>query len=96
MSNLPAQTRALYSVVCLAETLGFVVNRVGEVFTLRDADAHMLRPDATATFLDFSITDGDLTYTLSMQVGELLADPILTLVRLGKVAASLTEFTFGE
>lgn len=96
MSNLPAQTRALYSVVCLAETLGFVVSRFGEVFTLRDADSHMLRPDATATFLDFRVTDGDLTFEYSVQVGELLADPILTLQRLEKVGAALTEFTFGE
>ncbi len=96
MSNLPAQARLLCGFMEVASHSGFVVRRQGEVFTDTDASVLMLQPSDLETFLDFSVTDGDLTYTLSQGVSEILADPIGVLSRLGKVAESLTSFSFGE
>lgn len=96
MSNLPALARVLSGVMEIASHTGFVVRRHGEVFTQRDADALIVSQTDAETFLDFAVTDGDLTYALSVPLSEILADPITVLTRLQKVAASLTDFTFGE
>lgn len=96
MSNLPAQSRAIYSVACLAQHLGFWITRQGAVVTPDDAGTLVLSSDYLEVVLEFGVTDGDLTYTYSQILAEIVADPILTLQRLQKVSASLTEFTFGE
>ena len=96
MSNLPAQSRAIYSVACLAQHLGFWITRQGAVVTPDDVGTLVLLPDHLEVVLEFGVTDGDLTYTYSQSLVDIVADPIQTLDRLRKVSTSLTEFTFGE
>jgi hypothetical protein len=86
----------LSGVMEIASHTGFVIRRHGEVFTQSDADALIIQQSDVETFLDFAVTDGDLSYVYSVAVSEILSDPITVLARLGKLAAALTEFTFGE
>lgn len=84
----------LSCVLTLAHHSGFQILHRGTFVT--GADSASLVAEPSGTFLDFEVTDGELKFAYAQSVTEILADPILTLQRLGKVAAALTEFTFGE
>jgi hypothetical protein len=84
----------LSCVLTLASHAGFEIRHRHDHVT--GADAASLVDGDLETFLDFAVTDGELTFTLTQGVSEILVDPTLTLARLGKLAAALTEFTFGE
>ena len=86
------------------EILSCVITLAGHAgFAIRHRDIYVSERDSSAlvagdceTFLDFEVTDGELKLVLTQGVSEILADPTLTLQRLDKLSAALTEFTFGE
>lgn len=84
----------LSCVLTLAHHSGFQIRHRDTFVT--GADSASLVAESGKTFLDFEVTDGELKFVFAQSVAEILADPTLTLVRLGKVAAALTDFTFGE
>lgn len=86
--------RILSCVLTLAQHSGFSVKH--RDVSVTEADSAKLVDGDFETFLDFEVTDGELKFVFAQSVSEILADPTLTLQRLGKVAAALTEFTFGE
>lgn len=84
----------LSCVLTLATHMGFQIRHRDIYVTERDSSA--LVAGDLEVFLDFEVTDGELTFSLTQSTSDVLADPILTLQRLGKLAAALTNFTFGE
>ena len=84
----------LSCVLTLATHTGFQIRHRDEYVT--EADCARLLEEPLETFLDFEVTDGELKFVLIQSTSEILADPVLTLQRLGKVVAALTNFSFGE
>lgn len=86
----------LSCVLTLATHTGFTIRLRDEYVTEADSTRVLNAESPLETFLDFEVTDGELKFVFTQSTSDVLADPITTLVRLGKVAAALTEFTFGE